>query len=144
MSLTQAAAIELGPHGITVNAICPGYVLTEMGAATRTPEMVAAWRATSPLGRCAEPSDVAGDGPVPGVGRRRLLHRPGDQRHRRDDHALRLTVMTVPLTERRATDRPGRSGRRARRSRSTGVSKTFPDGTHALATTTFSVARASS
>ena len=29
------------PHGITVNCICPGYVLTEMGAATRTPEMVA-------------------------------------------------------------------------------------------------------
>jgi 3-oxoacyl-[acyl-carrier protein] reductase len=59
VSLTQAAAIELGPHGITVNAICPGYVLTEMGAATRTPEMVAEWSSTSPLGRCAEPSDVA-------------------------------------------------------------------------------------
>jgi NAD(P)-dependent dehydrogenase (short-subunit alcohol dehydrogenase family) len=59
VSLTQAAAIELGPHGITVNAICPGYVLTEMGAATRTPEMVAAWSATSPLGRCAEAADVA-------------------------------------------------------------------------------------
>jgi NAD(P)-dependent dehydrogenase (short-subunit alcohol dehydrogenase family) len=60
VSLTQAAAIELGPHGITVNAICPGYVLTEMGAATRTDEMVAGWSAMSPLGRCAEPVDVAG------------------------------------------------------------------------------------
>ena len=59
VALTQAAAVELGPHAITVNAICPGYVLTEMGAATRTPEMVAAWSATSPLGRCAEPADVA-------------------------------------------------------------------------------------
>jgi len=59
VALTQSAAVELGPHGITVNAICPGYVLTEMGAATRTPEMVAAWSATSPLGRCAEPADVA-------------------------------------------------------------------------------------
>jgi NAD(P)-dependent dehydrogenase (short-subunit alcohol dehydrogenase family) len=60
VSLTQAAAIELGPHSINVNAICPGYVLTEMGAATRTAEMVAGWSATSPLGRCAEPADVAG------------------------------------------------------------------------------------
>jgi 3-oxoacyl-[acyl-carrier protein] reductase len=60
VALTQAAAIELGPHGITVNAICPGYVLTEMGADSRTPEMVAAWSAQSPLGRCAEPADVAG------------------------------------------------------------------------------------
>jgi len=60
ISLTRVAAMELGPHSITVNCLCPGYVLTEMGAATRTPEMVAAWSATSPLGRCAEPSDVAG------------------------------------------------------------------------------------
>jgi 3-oxoacyl-[acyl-carrier protein] reductase len=30
-------------------------VLTEMGAATRTPEMVAAWTAKSPLGRLASP-----------------------------------------------------------------------------------------
>ena len=59
ISLTRVAAMELGPHRIRVNCICPGFVLTEMGAATRTPEMVAAWSATSPLGRCAEPADVA-------------------------------------------------------------------------------------
>ncbi|MGZ4770085.1 MAG: SDR family NAD(P)-dependent oxidoreductase, partial [Ilumatobacteraceae bacterium] len=40
ISLTQVAAKELGAHGITVNCICPGYVLTEMGAATRTEAMV--------------------------------------------------------------------------------------------------------
>ena len=51
--------MELGPHGIRVNCICPGYVLTEMGAATRTPEMVATWSAKSPLGRCADASEVA-------------------------------------------------------------------------------------
>jgi NAD(P)-dependent dehydrogenase (short-subunit alcohol dehydrogenase family) len=59
ISLTQVAATELGVHGINVNSICPGYVLTEMGAATRTPEMVAEWSSKSPLGRLAEPSDVA-------------------------------------------------------------------------------------
>ena len=59
ISLTQVAAKELGPYGIRVNCICPGYVLTEMGAATRTEEMIREWSAKSPLGRLAEPSDVA-------------------------------------------------------------------------------------
>ena len=59
IGLTRVSAMELGEHGIRVNCICPGYVLTEMGAATRTPEMVATWSAMSPLGRCAEPDDVA-------------------------------------------------------------------------------------
>ena len=60
VALTRAAAIEWGAHGVTVNAICPGYVLTEMGAATRSPEQVAQWTARSPLGRLGEPADVAG------------------------------------------------------------------------------------
>lgn len=59
ISLTRVSAMELGVHGIRVNCICPGYVLTEMGAATRTPEMVAKWSSLSPLGRCAEPDEVA-------------------------------------------------------------------------------------
>jgi len=59
ISFTRVSAMELGSYGINVNCICPGYVLTEMGAATRTPEMVAAWSAKSPLGRLAETSDVA-------------------------------------------------------------------------------------
>jgi 3-oxoacyl-[acyl-carrier protein] reductase len=59
ISLTQASAAELGPHGITVNAVCPGYVLTEMGADTRSPEQVAGWSARSPLGRCGTTADVA-------------------------------------------------------------------------------------
>ncbi len=59
ISLTRVAAMELGPYNITVNCICPGFVLTEMGAATRTPEMVSTWSAKSPLGRLAETADVA-------------------------------------------------------------------------------------
>jgi 3-oxoacyl-[acyl-carrier protein] reductase len=53
------AALELGEHRIRVNCLCPGYVLTDMGAATRTPEQVAGWTAQSPLGRLGEPDDVA-------------------------------------------------------------------------------------
>ena len=59
VALTRIAAMEFGPHGVTVNAVCPGYVLTEMGAGTRTAEQVAAWTAKSPLGRLGEPDDVA-------------------------------------------------------------------------------------
>ncbi len=32
IGLTKAAAIELAPHGIQVNCVLPGYMLTEMGA----------------------------------------------------------------------------------------------------------------
>ena len=54
ISLTQVSAGELGVHGITVNSICPGYVMTDMGAAGRTPEMVADWTSKSPLGRLGD------------------------------------------------------------------------------------------
>ena len=59
IAFTRVSAMEFGIHGINVNCICPGYVLTEMGAATRTQSMVDAWSSKSPLGRLAEPSDVA-------------------------------------------------------------------------------------
>ncbi len=59
ISFTRVCAMEFGVHGINVNCICPGYVLTEMGAATRTAEMVATWSAKSPLARLAEPTDVS-------------------------------------------------------------------------------------
>lgn len=59
VALTRSAAFEWGPHGITANSICPGYVLTEMGAGTRTPELVASWAAMSPLGRLGTVDDVA-------------------------------------------------------------------------------------
>ena len=59
VALTRQAALEWGCHGITANALCPGYILTEMGAATRTEEDITRWSARSPLGRLGEPSDVA-------------------------------------------------------------------------------------
>lgn len=59
VALTRAAALEWGEHGIRANSICPGYILTEMGAATRTDEQIAEWSSYSPLGRLGEPDDVA-------------------------------------------------------------------------------------
>jgi NAD(P)-dependent dehydrogenase (short-subunit alcohol dehydrogenase family) len=58
MALTRASAHELGPHGITVNCLCPGYVLESIGGG-RSPGPADSWSALSPLGRLAEPGDVA-------------------------------------------------------------------------------------
>jgi 3-oxoacyl-[acyl-carrier protein] reductase len=59
VALTRVAALEWGAHGITANAVCPGYILTEMGAESRTAEDIAAWTALSPLGRLGRTTDVA-------------------------------------------------------------------------------------
>ena len=58
-ALTRAAAHELGPHGITVNCLCPGYVRDDKDLAGRAPGFADSWSALSPLGRLAEPEDVA-------------------------------------------------------------------------------------
>ncbi|MDR6689834.1 3-oxoacyl-[acyl-carrier protein] reductase [Microbacterium sp. 1154] len=60
VALTRAGAQEWGCHGVRVNAVCPGYVLTDMGADTRSEDDVRTWSAKSPLGRLGAPEDVAG------------------------------------------------------------------------------------
>ena len=60
ISFTKSLAVELAPHGINVNAVAPGWVLTEMTAGALSGE--AARRdaeASIPLGRVADPDDVA-------------------------------------------------------------------------------------
>ena len=42
-----------------MNAVCPGYVLTPMQRAEYTDEMLATVNATIPLGRHADPDEVA-------------------------------------------------------------------------------------
>lgn len=60
-ALTRALAADLGPHGITVNAIAPGYFLTAPNEAQARDQVVADWlsRRTS-LGRWGRPEEVAG------------------------------------------------------------------------------------
>lgn len=58
IGLTKTAAHELGPKGITVNAIAPGMVLTEMALALPE-EFRQKAVAESALGQLAEPKDIA-------------------------------------------------------------------------------------
>ncbi len=70
IGLTQSLAVELAPHAITVNAYCPGHVIStpmwqqidrelsflagrEPGSATLAAEREA------PLGRAARPEEIA-------------------------------------------------------------------------------------
>jgi meso-butanediol dehydrogenase/(S,S)-butanediol dehydrogenase/diacetyl reductase len=71
VSMTQAAAKALAPHGITVNAFAPGVVRTDlwnqldqdlmaMGIASKPGEAMENFSKNIPLGRTSTPQDVVG------------------------------------------------------------------------------------
>ena len=59
-ALTRVWAMELGPRGITVNAVSPGPVETEMFRAAATEDVAEYLISRTPLGRIGTPDDVAG------------------------------------------------------------------------------------
>ncbi len=58
--LTKVTALALAPHGIRVNAIGPGTILTDLARSIMT-DRAAEQRilARTPLGRCGQPDEVA-------------------------------------------------------------------------------------
>jgi NAD(P)-dependent dehydrogenase (short-subunit alcohol dehydrogenase family) len=59
VAITKGLGRELGPAGIRVNAIAPGVMETEMVRGMLTPELREKIMARFPLGRFADPDDVA-------------------------------------------------------------------------------------
>ena len=61
LGLTKSAALEYAKPGIRVNAVCPGATLTPMVGQmlAAQPEMEEAVKASHPLGRFAEPEEIA-------------------------------------------------------------------------------------
>ena len=58
-ALTRSAAVELGPDGILVNALCPGYVDTELTRKNNSPAELEKIEASIPLRRMAKPEELA-------------------------------------------------------------------------------------
>jgi 3-oxoacyl-[acyl-carrier protein] reductase len=58
-AMTMVLAKELGPRRITVNAIAPGPVATDLFLAGKSEELVARIEAMNPFGRLGAPDDIA-------------------------------------------------------------------------------------
>ena len=57
--LTRTAALEYAARGVLINALCPGFVETDMTRANNSREQIAALCALVPLGRLAKPDEIA-------------------------------------------------------------------------------------
>lgn len=59
--LTKSLAIAWAPDGIRVNAVAPGFIVTEQSARARQdPAFVARIEERTPMGRWGEPGDITG------------------------------------------------------------------------------------
>ena len=60
-ALTRALAVEVGPQGILVNAIAPGYIATEMNVPLMENKDFSDWVVSkTPAGRWGQPSELGG------------------------------------------------------------------------------------
>ena len=57
--VTNTLAVELAPYNILVNTVCPGFTLTELTYKNNTEEQIAEISKDIPIGRMAEPKEMA-------------------------------------------------------------------------------------
>jgi len=60
IGLTKTLALELGPHGITVNAIAPGFIRTPRIEEANWGQVTESFIQSLPLRRAGKPEDIAG------------------------------------------------------------------------------------
>ena len=84
VGLTKQLSLELGQHGITVNSIAPGFILSNPSSRRQWDVL---WRAGAgaaagahPYAQAGNPGRYRGRSGLPDLGRGRLDHRPDPQR----------------------------------------------------------------
>jgi 3-oxoacyl-[acyl-carrier protein] reductase len=58
-TLTKRFALELGPSNIRVNAVAPGFILTDMVDPANRDQVIQTMAAKAVLGRVGQPEDIA-------------------------------------------------------------------------------------
>jgi gluconate 5-dehydrogenase len=60
LHFTRCAAVDWAPHGVTVNAICPGLFMTDVNREwnAKRPDIIDAFVANVPMGRAGEPHEI--------------------------------------------------------------------------------------